>query len=154
MVDSTITQFDRVRISMEAMVPIIRDFENEFGKEAVHRVLKARTARAIDRARNDEAFKDREPDFEKARAGIEFYSEGGALEYEVIACDKDTLQFNVTDCQYARMMQELDATDLGFLIVCSGDFAAAYRSGMELTRTQTRMQGYSHCDFRYRRVAT
>ena len=136
---------------MEAMVPIIRDFENEFGKEAVRAVLEARIQRNIERAQNNSDYKDRAPDFEKARKGIEFFSAGEALRYDVIACDKDTLQFDVKDCQYAKMMAELNATDLGFLIVCQGDFAAAYRSGMELTRSQTKMQGFSHCDFRYHR---
>jgi len=154
MANSTITQFERVKINMETIVPIIRDFEDEFGKEAVHRVLEKRTERNIERARNNEVYRDREPNFEKARTGIEFYSAGGALQYEVIACDNDSLQFNVTDCQYAKMMQELEATDLGYLLVCQGDFAAAYRSGMELTRTQTRMQGFSHCDFCYHRMET
>jgi predicted ArsR family transcriptional regulator len=149
--NSTITQFERVKVSMEAVVPIIRDFESAFGKEAVHRVLEARVERKIEEARSSEAYKLIEPDFEKAEKGIEFYSEGGALRYEVIACDKDSLQFNVTDCQYAKMMKGLNATDLGHLLVCQGDFAGAYRSGMELKRTQTRMQGYSHCDFRYHR---
>jgi hypothetical protein len=151
MTDSKITQFERVKIGMEVVVPLIRDFENAFGKEAVHRVLRERIERGVERARTDEAYVDRQPDFEQARDGIEFYSAGGALQYDVIACDKDTLQFDVTDCQYARMMEALNATDLGHLLVCQGDFAAAYRSGMELTRTQTRMQGFSHCDFRYHR---
>lgn len=149
--DSTITQFERVKILMDSIVPIIRDFESEFGKEAVHDVLKARIQRGIEQAQDNEAFKGREPNFEKARKGIELYSAGGALQYEVIACNQDTLQFDVTNCQYAKMMEEMNATDLGHLLVCQGDFAGAYRSGMELTRTQTRMQGYSHCDFHYHR---
>lgn len=149
--ENAITQFERVKIEMQAIVPIIREFENAFGKEAVRRVLEARNERNLESARNNEAYLGREPDFEKAREGIEFYSAGGALRYDVIACDRDTLQFNVTDCEYAKMMRDLDATDLGHLFVCQGDFAGAYRSGMELTRTQTRMQGHSHCDFRYHR---
>ena len=149
--ESTITQFERIKIRMESIVPLIRDFENAFGKDAVHEVLEARVQRGIEQAQNNEAYKDRKPDFEKARKGIEFFSAGGALQYEVIACDKDTLQFDVTDCQYAKMMEEMNATDLGHLLVCQGDFAGAYRSGMELTRTQTRTQGHPHCDFRYHR---
>jgi hypothetical protein len=152
MTDTAVTQFERVKISMEAVVPIIRDFENEFGKEAVQRVLKGRIERGIERARNEEAHKHIEPDFETARSGIEFYSAGNALQYDVIACDKDGLRFDVTDCQYARMMQDMNAADLGHLLVCQGDFAGAYRSGMELTRTETRMQGFPRCNFHYHRV--
>ena len=120
MAESNITNFEKLKISMEAMVPIIRDFEKQFGKEAVHGVLDARIQKNIERAQNNKAYKDRAPDFEKARQGIEFFSAGEALQYEVIACDKDTLQFDVKNCQYARMMAELDATDLGFLLVCQG----------------------------------
>ena len=44
--------------------------------------------------------------------------------------------------------------ELGFLLVCSADFdtAAGFGPGIRLTRTQTIMQGASHCDFRYRRL--
>jgi hypothetical protein len=74
------------------------------------------------------------------------------LKYDILATDKDRLEFDVKNCQYAKMMQELDAMDLGYLLICQGDFAAAYASGMELTRSQTRMQGFDFCDFRYHRV--
>lgn len=40
--------------------------------------------------------------------------------------------------------------ELGFLLVCSADFPMAEGfGGVQLTRTQTIMQGASHCDFRY-----
>jgi len=47
-----------------------------------------------------------------------------------------------------------DARELGFLLVCTADFAVADRFGddVKLTRTQTIMQGADRCDFRYRRV--
>lgn len=39
------------------------------------------------------------------------------------------------------------------LLTCSADFAHAegFGADIKLTRTQTLMQGASHCDFRYRR---
>jgi hypothetical protein len=39
-------------------------------------------------------------------------------------------------------------------MVCTADFAVAdgFGDDVELTRTQTIMQGADHCDFRYRRV--
>jgi hypothetical protein len=48
------------------------------------------------------------------------------------------------------MMDELGAADLGFLLLCEGDFATAEAWGLELTRTQTLTTGATHCDFRYR----
>jgi hypothetical protein len=47
----------------------------------------------------------------------------------------------------------LGEPELGFLLVCTADFATAEGFGpdVRLTRTQTIMQGADHCDFRYRR---
>ncbi len=65
----------------------------------------------------------------------------------------DTFGVDVTACGYAQFYEKLGAPELGFLLVCSADFAMAEGFGpdIELTRTQTIMQGASHCDFRYAR---
>jgi hypothetical protein len=58
---------------------------------------------------------------------------------------------NVTGCRYARFFHEIGEPELGFLLVCSADFpmAEGFGDGVELSRTQTIMQGAGHCDFRY-----
>lgn len=55
----------------------------------------------------------------------------------------------------AHIDKALGEPELGFLMVCTADFATAEGFGpdIRLTRTQTIMQGADHCDFRYRRVA-
>jgi hypothetical protein len=60
---------------------------------------------------------------------------------------------DVTECQYAQFYKELGEPELGFLLVCSSDFSLAESLGpdIKLMRTQTIMQGASHCDFRYKR---
>ena len=52
-----------------------------------------------------------------------------------------------------RYGKELGEPEPGFLLVCSSDFpfAEGFGADMRLTRTQTIMQGATHCDFRYRR---
>jgi hypothetical protein len=44
--------------------------------------------------------------------------------------------------------------DLGFIVSCGRDFnfPAGFNKNMKLTRSQTIMQGASHCDFRYEMV--
>jgi L-2-amino-thiazoline-4-carboxylic acid hydrolase-like protein len=56
-------------------------------------------------------------------------------------------------CRYAQLYKELGEPELGFLLVCSADFrmAEGFDPDIKLTRTQTIMQGASHCDFRYKR---
>ena len=87
-----------------------------------------------------------------ARAFASF-AKGDALDYSVRAQSQDTYEIDVTGCRYAQFYKELGEPELGFLLVCSSDFTFAEGFGpdIKLTRTQTIMQGASHCDFRYQR---
>ena len=78
---------------------------------------------------------------------------GGGLDIEVLDQTDDQLAFNVTRCRYAEFFKELGLADLGSLIHCSRDHAmvAGFNDDLELTRSQTIMQGGSCCDFRFRR---
>jgi hypothetical protein len=66
---------------------------------------------------------------------------------------QDSFDIDVRRCRYAEFYNALGEPELGFLLVCSADYLMAEGFGPEikLTRTQTIMQGASHCDFRYRR---
>ena len=81
------------------------------------------------------------------------FAKGDALDYSVRAQTPDTFDLDVTGCRYAQFYQELGEPELGFLLVCAADFpfAAGLNPGLQLTRTQTIMQGATHCDFRYKR---
>ncbi len=76
----------------------------------------------------------------------------GALEIETIEETPETLSYNVTRCRYAEMYKSMGLGDIGHLLSCQrdGTFCEGYDKRLELTRTQTIMQGASHCDFRYR----
>ena len=79
------------------------------------------------------------------------FAAGDALDYDVVRQAPDAFDVNVTGCRFAQFYKELGVPELGFLLVCSGDFDTVEGYGeVQLTRTQTIMQGASHCDFRYR----
>jgi hypothetical protein len=82
---------------------------------------------------------------------FERFAADGALDYQVMRRTPEAFDVNITGCRYARFYQEMGVPELGFLLTCSADFALAegYGGGVELRRTQTIMQGASHCDFRY-----
>jgi hypothetical protein len=84
-------------------------------------------------------------------AAFESFAAGDALDYEVLGKAPERFDVNVTRCRYAKFYEEIGAPELGFLLVCSADFpmAEGFGSDVQLTRTQTIMQGASHCDFRY-----
>jgi L-2-amino-thiazoline-4-carboxylic acid hydrolase len=82
------------------------------------------------------------------------YARDSALDYTVVEQSEDSFAIDVTGCRYAEFYKELGEPELGFLLVCTADFPTAEGIGpdIKLTRTQTIMQGASHCDFHYKRV--
>ena len=65
------------------------------------------------------------------------------------------LAFDVTRCRYAEFWQDMGLANIGYQVHCRRDFAMihGFNPEIELTRTQTRMQGAGHCDFRFRKKA-
>lgn len=85
---------------------------------------------------------------------LDRWSEGGALEIEVLENSPERLEFNVRRCRYAEMYQALGLGDLGSSLSCVRDFALVegFSPLIRLTRTQTIMEGAPFCDFRFRSV--
>ncbi len=142
------TILERLTQQMEAVVPLVRDLQEILGEEVVNAALDERNRRNAEKARAAATPLD---DLSGFAQGMEAYAAGDALEYSVIASDADRYDVDVTRCGYAAMMERLGARDIGHLLICHQDFALADAVGLELVRTQTCMQGASHCDFRYRK---
>ncbi|MEQ1714686.1 MAG: L-2-amino-thiazoline-4-carboxylic acid hydrolase [Hyphomicrobium sp.] len=79
---------------------------------------------------------------------------GGAMEMEVKEQTDTSYVFNVTRCKYAEMYREMGLGEIGHLLSCQRDatFCEGYDKRMRLKRSQTIMQGASHCDFQYTMV--
>ena len=146
-----LTDLELARIEVGALIPIIRAFEKELGAERAHEI--------VARARAEKTRVDVERTLKGKRLTKMPFSEqglaknagaGGALEFEILREDEEAFDFNVSRCRYKEMMEELDALDLGVLLLCDGDFPAAEAWGLDLQRTQTCMEGAAQCDFRYR----
>ena len=143
-----LTIHERLTIQMEYVVPLVRDLQAILGEDVVNRALEERIRRDVEKAK-------REPtpdvDLRVMAAGTETYAAGDVLGYEVLEASEDRFEMNVTRCGYKETMERLGARDIGHLLICNLDFPMALRAGTELTRTQTCVQGGSHCDFRYRK---
>jgi len=77
---------------------------------------------------------------------------GGALEIEVLEQSDEAYRFDVKRCRYSEMYREIGFEEIGHLLSCQrdGTFCEGYDARLKLTRTQTIMQGATHCDFSYR----
>lgn len=142
--EESLTFYKKIKIIMEWAVPIIRAFQEEFGKDRVNAVLKSIQDKELQEAEGAD-FPD--PDFELVPQKVDFFAAGGALDYEILDNNDESLDFRITRCRYAELMKELEATDLGSLFICMPDFADALRSGMRLDRTLTIMETAPYCDF-------
>jgi hypothetical protein len=148
-----IPMIERAKIQARILVPLVRTLQAELGETRANELVRKALG---DWLRGlGETIWNRPGKHglgEKMAASFDVAAAGDALDYEVLEKTADTFDVNVTGCRYAAFYRELGAPELGFLLVCSSDFAIAEGLGgeVELTRTQTIMQGASHCDFRYR----
>ena len=142
---------ERARIHARLLVPLVKALKAELGEQR---------ANAIVRKALGEQFRSFGETWWRAQAGADLgqkmasafdgFAAGDALDYDVVRQAPDAFDVNVTGCRFAQFYKELGVPELGFLLVCSGDFDTVEGYGeVQLTRTQTIMQGASHCDFKY-----
>jgi hypothetical protein len=151
----SISVIQQAKIQAQVLVPLIKALQAELGEERANSLV--RNALGDTYRRFGEEFWRTKNEQNLGRAvasAFATYARDDALDYRVIEQSEDAFAIDVTRCRYAEFYQELGEPELGFLLVCSADFATAEGFGpdIELTRTQTIMQGAGHCDFRYRRL--
>lgn len=143
-----------VRREIEARIlsEFVDDLSETFSRETVVEVL-SRTIRRVARQQGESFAARCGGDNDLAALGqvTEKWREGGALELTVLQNEDDHLSFDVTRCRYAEMYQRLGIPELGSVLSCDRDFTASegFNPNLKLTRTQTIMDGATHCDFRY-----
>ena len=143
-----LSHLELTKIFLRGAVPLIRDFQDEFGEEAVISLLKKRIERYEERAEKDS---NPEPDFENGVNAFKKFGEENGLTFDLISSDREHYKFNVTKCGYAELMEELDAKDLGPYFMCNWDFGEATSCGMKLERPNTIMKGDGCCNFHYKK---
>ena len=142
---------DRRRVEAMILGPMLREFQEEIGTERTNEIARA----AITKLAREQGAQ-----FAKGIGsnGLEDYASNkdawrrhGALEVDIIENTPSRYSFDVTRCKYAEMYNELGFGDLGDIFSCTRDFefCSGFNSEVKLERTQTIMQGATHCDFRY-----
>jgi len=149
-----IPHLQKRKIEARALIPFIMACREKFGDGPTGEVIAA----AIDASAAEEGARWAER-FGGDIAGLRTLAEtvwgAGGLDLEVVDESADRLAFNVTRCRYAEFFKALGLQDLGRLIHCNRDRAmvTGFAGDIELSRSQTIMQGAACCDFRFRRKA-
>jgi hypothetical protein len=148
----TLPLLERREIEARIVGPLIRAFSAEFGQERTLAVLRQVITELAMQSGADLARSLGEASLEAFASTLGRWSENGALEIEMLEQSPERLSFNVVRCGYAEMYRALGLADLGGSLSCQRDFALAsgFSPDIELTRTQTLMEGASCCDFRFR----
>ena len=143
---------EQVKIQAQVLVPLVKTLQAELGEERANAIVR--------KALGDRYRKYGEKWWrtqgarnlgEKMASAFDMFAAGDALDYEVVKQAPDAFEVNVTECGYAKFYKEIGAPELGFLLICSADLrmTEGFGTDVRLIRTQTIMQGASHCDFRY-----
>jgi len=137
------------------MVHFARELERILGREKAFEIIgKARERYVVELTRKEivrEPIKNFE-DFkaiEKDENASPFFSHVLTLTYTEETSKKLTL--HVTECLWAKIFKEMNATDLGYIMFCHPDFAYAQacHPKIKMRRTRTLMQGHSYCNHTY-----
>jgi hypothetical protein len=151
--DVPIGHLQRRRIEARVLIPFIEACRERFG-EVRTRELVAATIRRLaidDGAKWAETYGCSVASLRTVAEDV--WAGGGSLDVDVVGQADDRLDFNVTRCRYAEFFKDLALADIGYLVHCNRDHAmiAGFNTDIELVRTQTLMEGASHCDFRFRK---
>ena len=150
----SVSVLEQAKIQAQVLVPLVKALQAELGEERANTLVRTalrdlyrRYGEDFWRAKNDENLG------KTLTSAFATFARDDALDIEVKAQSQDAFDIDIRRCRYAEFYKALGEPDLGFLLVCSADYLMAEGFGPEikLTRTQTIMQGASHCDFRYRR---
>jgi hypothetical protein len=142
----------RREIEARILAPMIDALGVEFGRERVLEVVR-RVIVQIARGQGRELAEQLGGNgLQQFARGKEPWTRGGALEIEPLQETPTAYDFNVTRCRYAEMYRALGIPELGAILSCGRDGALGegFNPDLQLTRTQTIMQGAPCCDFRYR----
>lgn len=142
----------RREIEARIVGPLVERLSAEFGAQHVHAIVRDEIVEIARRQGAAMAESVGSNDIESFTVALAAWSKDGALETDLIELSEDRLAFNVTRCRYAELYQALGLQELGATLSCNRDGALmeGFNPNVEFRRTQTIMQGASHCDFDYR----
>jgi len=141
----------RREIEARILMPVLTALGDEFGRERVFEIARRiviDVARQQGKELSERMGGDSLAHFATALGD---WKKGDAYRMDVLEQTDEKFSFNVTRCRYAEMYRALGIPEIGALLSCNRDFSLVegFNAAVKLTRTQTVMEGASHCDFRF-----
>lgn len=151
--DGEIGILARRRIEAGIIAPIYEEMCRQIGEEKAQAILDAAIRKAAIKA--GESFAARTPGGTSLRTFQELqdlWTQDDALVIDVTKATDEEFHYTVKRCRYAESYREMGLGHVGHLLSCNRDgvFCVGYDPRISLERTQTIMEGATHCDFKYR----
>ena len=147
---------NRREIEARVLAPLLRALGEEFDRERVWEITR-KVIQEIAREQGVQLANSVEAnDLEHFTAAQESWKKDNAIQTEVLELTHKKFSFNVFRCRYAEMYSHLGVPELGKMLSCDRDFAfiEGFNSNIQLTRTQTIMEGADICDFCFKMAAS
>lgn len=140
---------NRREIEARLLIPLIEAFSAEMDRERVLEVVRSVILKLALQQGAQLAKSLEVNDLEHFAAVQEGWKKDNAILTEVLEQTDRKFSFNVYRCRYAEMYAHLGMRELGKMLSCDRDFALieGFNPKIQLTRTQTIMEGADICDF-------
>lgn len=152
--DDRMSILARRRIEANIIAPIYEIMVRELGAQRAGEIINEAVEK--DARAAGSRFAAQEPNGANLTTFIaiqDLWRQDGALEVETMESTADTYTFRVRKCSYSQMYKDMGLAEIGKYLSCTRDkeFIAGYDPAIELTRTQTLMEGADYCDFHFTR---
>src|SRR5471030_599189 len=147
-----LSMLNKRKIEAEILKEVYETLKASHGEEVARKTISESVRRsAIEQARQFAAAAPGGPSLKAFQDVMPLWTKGGALEIEIKEQTETSFAFNVVKCRYAETYKAMGLGEIGALLSCNRDgaFCEGYDPKLKLDRSQTIMQGASHCDFKY-----
>ncbi|TAJ88808.1 L-2-amino-thiazoline-4-carboxylic acid hydrolase [Reyranella sp.] len=147
-----LSMLEKRKIEAEILKEVYETLKASHGEVVAKKTIEESVRRsAIEQARQFAAAAPGGTSLKAFQDVMPLWTKGGALEIEVKEQSESSFTFNVVRCRYAETYKAMGLGEIGHLLSCNRDgaFCEGYDPKLKLERTQTIMQGASHCNFHY-----
>jgi hypothetical protein len=126
----------------ESLIPLLAAISKQMGREKCIELLKSAT---------NEVYS--QPDYmSRYRSNLPEQFWNDVLNLEVVENSPNLRIFKITKCLWAKTFREADASDIGYAVLCYGDYAPARLNNEKLERETTLMQGHEYCLLKWTKI--
>ena len=119
----------------ETLIPLLVTLSKQMGREKCVEMLKSATYEIYSQPDFMTRYQNNLPE--------QFWSD--VLNLEVVERSNDVRIYKITKCLWAKTFREADASDIGYAVMCYGDYGSASANKEKLERETTLMQGHDAC---------